>query len=155
MTRTGTLPEDSADNAVRIYRDALAGRFEGILTWPDLDALWTRLRTAPEGWYVHDPDAPPPDRPASETAFRQALDRAEAMFSHARSRDWCGAVYVDDRNNPGLVKIFDPFGMSACGGGSAATRPWLILSRIPPAPLADPAESPRRRGLLSRLAHRG
>lgn len=133
-----------------VYQVALNGRFEGILTWPDFDALWARLRSAPAGWFVHDTEADQPAHAATPEAFAAALDRAEEMFAHARSRSWCGAVYVDDPGDPALVKLFDPHGMAACGGGGGASRPRYILSRIPPAHLSAGGTRSEKRGWFRR-----
>ena len=39
---------DLSDNfAVRMN-----GRFHGVMQWSDLDALWSRVRAEPEGWYA-------------------------------------------------------------------------------------------------------
>lgn len=134
------------------YEEALNGRFSGILTWADFDALWARLRAAPEGWFVYRPDGGVPAQPANPVELEQALADTEKMFTHARSRSWCGAVYVDDPAAPGFVKVFDPGAMAACGGGG--TPPQLILCRMKPERSPAPRAA-KRGGLLGRLSGGG
>lgn len=145
------IDQSSASTTGAEYRAAFDGRFSGILTWPEFDSLWTQLRAAPVGWYVFQLSEAPPAEPVTAAGFGQALAAAAAMLAPARDRTWCGAVYVDDRGKPTFVKVYDPFGMAACGGG--ATLPHVVFSRIRPTPLQNAV--PDRRGLLARLSGRG
>ena len=54
-----------ADLAENDYLQAFRGSFTSALRWPQLDALWEKLRESPEGWYVYAVGEAPPDAPAS------------------------------------------------------------------------------------------
>ena len=46
------------------FRDAFRGRFENVLRWEQLDALWEVLRAdAGNGWHIYAVGEPPPVQP--------------------------------------------------------------------------------------------
>jgi hypothetical protein len=138
-------PRQGDDN---LFMQAYAGTFWGVLRWPDLDALWEKLREAPEDWYVYAVGETPPStvsQPQRLLAFIEELDRLLRAEHH---EDYCGIVYVDDREAPGFVKIYDPNNLGAvCGSSSVKPLPGWILSRLRPVdlPAALPPPNSRRR----------
>lgn len=131
---------------------AYGGRFTGLLSWDDADRFWPVLAAAPEGWFVFDPSGNAPDRVASPEEFAAALDEARASVDQVRDRSHCGAVFTDDRDAPGMVKVFDPYRMGGvCGGSGGRILPRWVFSRIAPNPLPMRAEPAARKSLLSRL----
>ena len=67
------------------------------------------------------------------------------MRDHHRE-DYCGIVYVDNQDDPGFIKIFDPghLGVS-CGFSQNLKLPGWIMCRIPPQPLEDSRVLPAKR----------
>ncbi len=139
------------------FWNAYRGRFSGILTWPDFDALWEKLANAPGGWFVFDPEGAAPDAALGDEAFQDVLKEARALVEQRRaSEGHCGAVYVDNREAPSFVKVFDPLHMgSSCSIGTAPILPRMIFSHMRPDPLpAEPAVPEGKGGLLQRLMRR-
>jgi hypothetical protein len=129
---------------------AYQGRASGLLRWEDVDALWPLLATQSEGWYVYDLETPPPDTPLSAADFSAFLPIAEALVNERRDRSHSGAIYIDKREAPAFIKIFDPANMgTSCGGDHDMIFPRYILSKIQPDP--RPAPAPVKRGFLGRL----
>ena len=137
------------------FWNAYRGRFSGILTWPDFDSLWEKMAQDPEGWFLFDPEGPAPEAPADRETCLQMLEKARALVEQRRgTEDHCGAVYVDSREAPGFVKVFDPLHMgSSCSIGTAPILPKMIFTRMRPDPLPAP-DSQARGGLLHRLMGR-
>lgn len=127
-------------------------RTSGILSWADLDAFWVELAASGQDWYVFDPFTDPPESPATADVFKTTLLTAEVLVNQRRDRSHSGAVYVDDRNAPTMVKVFDPVHMgSSCGCSGEAILPRWIFSHIKPDPLPVP-EPPSKKSFLGRLA---
>ncbi|HEX8988035.1 MAG TPA: hypothetical protein VF816_08740 [Rhodocyclaceae bacterium] len=115
----------------------LEGRFHGVLAWRQLDELWSRLRTAPDGWYVSMSGKPheAPAQPVSADEFDRFIEEVDALLRKEHREDYCGIVYVDAPDRPEFVKIYDPNHLgSSCGGGGGIEPRW-VLSRIPPDPI--------------------
>lgn len=129
---------------------AYGGRFAGIPGWDRFDAFWARFEAAGGDWYVFDPSGDAPTAPADDVAA--ALAEARACVEQVRGRGYCGAVFADDLDATGFVKIFDPYRMGGvCGGSGERVLPRWIFSRIAPDPLPELVETPARRGLFARL----
>ncbi len=129
---------------------AYQGRASGLLHWEDVDALWPRLAAQSEGWYVYDLETDPPNTPLSAAAFTAFLPQAETLVNARRDRSHSGAVYIDNRDSPAFIKIFDPTNMgTSCGGEHDMIFPRFILSKIQPEP--RPAPAPAKKGFLGRL----
>lgn len=128
------------------------GRFSGVLSWDDFDALWNRLAAAEAGWFVFDPTGDAPDTPQGATEFAATLDEARGMLEQVRGRPYCGAVFVDDIAAPTFVKVFDPYRMGAvCGSSGDRVMPRWVFCRIAPDALPLVEEPPAKKGLLARL----
>ncbi|GGD23114.1 hypothetical protein [Sinisalibacter lacisalsi] len=129
---------------------AYGGAFTGTLKWEQFDALFDRLATAGGDWFVFDPTGDAPEAPAAD--FSAALAAARACVEQVRGRSYCGAVFADDFDAPGFVKVFDPYKMGGvCGGSGERVLPRWILSRLAPDPLPPLPETPAKKGLLARL----
>jgi hypothetical protein len=126
----------------------LSGRFFGVLAWRQLDELWAKLRERPQGWFVTmsgqtvSSGSPVPLEPDELVRF---LGEVDALLRKEHREDYCGIVYVDDPEQPGFIKIYDPNNLgSSCGGAGGVPARW-VLSRIPPDPLEDDAPVPGNR----------
>ena len=131
---TSPLPDTPFWNAYR-------GRFFGILDWQDVDAFWPRLSATSGDWFVFDPEHPAPKTAATGAELAETLTRAKALINSRRDMSHCGAIYVDDLENPALIKLFDPAAMgSACNISGIPIMPRWIISRIRPDDMPPPPE---------------
>jgi hypothetical protein len=125
------------------------GGFTGILHWHQLDALWERLRGDADGaWYVYAVGEPPPNRPANARQLDLFIAEVDKLLRAEHHHDYCGVVYADRVDAPGLVKIFDPNHLgSSCGSSGSRVLPGWVLSRNRPVDLraAMPPTRSRRR----------
>lgn len=121
----------------------------GILHWAQLEQLWTLLRErADRGWYVYAVGDATPDSPVPADAFVRFLDEVDSLLRRDHDEDYCGIVYVDARDNPEFVKIFDPNNLgSSCGSSGLRVLPGWVISRVPPVDLEAtiPPTGARRR----------
>ncbi|MDD5249361.1 MAG: hypothetical protein PHY45_10270 [Rhodocyclaceae bacterium] len=126
----------------------LNGRFHGVLAWSQLDALWAKLREAPDGWYVsmsgHAPEREP--APVAAAELDRFVSEIDAVLRREHDEDYCGIVYVDDPQRPEFIKIYDPGNLgSSCGTQPGRVQPRWVLSRIPPDAMGDAAPLPGNR----------
>lgn len=121
------------------FRTAFKGRFIGLMQWADLDALWDRLRTqADDNWYIYAIGEKTPDATAASAALITFIDEIDALLRREHQEDYCGIVYTNDREQPTLIKIFDPNNLGvSCGFSDNPPLPGWVLSRMPPVTL-DP-----------------
>jgi hypothetical protein len=132
MTRAVSVTQATFDAAFR-------GNFASLLSWESLTDFWTTLRaTADEGWYLYAVGMPLPQAPSTGTDVLTFIDAVDRLLRHDHREDYCGIVYVDSREHPTLIKIFDPNHLGvACGFSKHPPLPGWIMSRIPPTPLHD------------------
>lgn len=129
-----------------IFQQRYHGRFLGILRWSQLDELWEQVRASPEGWYIYLVGETLPTTPVSSIVLNQFLQEIDTLLRTEHDHDYCGIVYVDDREHPTLIKIFDPHHLGvSCGIGHAVILPRWLLSRIPPETLTDNVPIPAQR----------
>ncbi|MFN2348491.1 MAG: hypothetical protein ABR558_02800 [Thioalkalivibrio sp.] len=135
--------------ALSPYLAAFNRGFSGVLRWPQLDALWDRLRLrADEGWYVYAVGEPPPGEPVSADALLAFISEVDILLRQEHDEDYCGVVYADDLGHPSFIKIYDPNHLgSSCGSSALRVLPGWTLSLIPPVdlPQAMPQTGSRRR----------
>ncbi len=136
------------------YWKTYMGRFFGILDWGEADALLGALKSGTGAgagdWYLFDTDRPCPETTASQPELAGALDDNLALLADFRDRTVCGTLYVDDRQDPSFIKMFDPYRMgSSCGGTGANTviARWIV-SRAKPSPLPPDGKDPARGAAL-------
>ena len=130
-----------------------SGRASGILHWPDMDAFWQQLQQTNGDFYVFDPDEDAPGKPLSGAALQASFAEAKALVYSRRNQPISGAVYVDNHDDPGFIKVFDPGNMgSSCNCSTGAAMPRFIFSRAKPESL--PLAPPPKTGLLARLTGR-
>lgn len=130
----------------------MLGNFVGMLRWPQFDALWQRLRRTPHDWFIVRADRPAPLQPADAETLVASLDELEALLKRELGAGYCGVVYVDDPDDPGLVKIFDPRTLGTmCSCASMPAPPAWVLSSLRPVRFpAPPALAAERSGWWAR-----
>lgn len=116
------------------YLRAYNGLLKGILRWPELDTVWARLHDRNDGgWYVYTIGQPPPGAPASRDEFERFLHEIRRRLLDEHKDDYCGIVYVDNPEEPGFLKIYDPGNLGmVCGSSEAPPLPGWTLSRVTP-----------------------
>ena len=143
MSHSSPLPDTA-------FWRAYQGRAAGLINWKDVDALWPLLSKQPEGWFVYDLETGPPAAPTPAQEFAAFLPEAEDLVNTRRDRSHSGAIYLDSREAPRFIKIFDPANMgTSCGGGHEMIFPRYILSKVKPDPRPTPV--PKAKGFLGRL----
>jgi hypothetical protein len=116
------------------YLRACNGLLRGILRWSELDTVWEQLRRRNDGaWYVYTIGQPPPRTPASSEELERFLVDVRERLRDEHNEDYCGIVYVDDPEEPGFLKIYDPGNLGmVCGSSAAPPLPGWTLSRCAP-----------------------
>ena len=131
------------------FLTAFRGSFTGILRWPQLDELWdVFLSSDLTGWYIYAVGETPPDTIADEAQLKLFIEEIDKLLRQEHQEDYCGVVYVDNKQAPEFIKIFDPNNMGVtCGFSDNPPLPGWILCKIPPVdlPAALPAPGNRRR----------
>lgn len=115
------------------FRDRFRGRFAGLLAWEDVAAVFARVIAAPSGWWIYDTREPLPGAPEDTGRLAERVGEIEAFLRRHQRADYCGFVYVDDKDVPSLIKVFDPRNASSCSLGSPV--PVYTLSRMKPSSL--------------------
>lgn len=125
------------------------GYLSNLLKWEDLDALWQTLRGQVDNdWYIYAVGEAPPQQPGSAEQLTTFIEEVDKLLKQEHDEDYCGIVYVDDREKPSLVKIYDPNHLgSSCGPGWGEVLPGWVLSTMVPNDLqatVAPTKSRRR-----------
>jgi len=133
--------------SVQNYLDAFRGRFTSVMRWHQLDDFWTVLRKrAGKGWYIYAVGEQPPEAASSEDQLLTFIDEVDSLLRKEHDEDYCGIVYVDDKESPDFIKIFDPNNLGvSCGFSDNPPLPGWILSRIPPVELEQALNPPGNR----------
>jgi hypothetical protein len=131
------------------YIQTYRGAFSGILRWPQLDELWNRLRQqTKKQWYIYAVGETPPTAPSDSEHFDTFLTAIDKLLRTEHEEDYCGIVYVDNRESPTFIKIYDPNNLGVvCGFSDNPPLPGWILSLEKPIDLeaALPPPGNRRR----------
>jgi hypothetical protein len=138
----------SSDNDPFI--DAYRGYFKNMLKWEELEQLWETLREqSQKGWYLYAVGEIPPQQAADNAQLSHFIEQIDALLHKEHEEDYCGIVYVDNPEDPTLIKIYDPNNLgSVCGPGfGPPPLPGWVLSLLPPSDLnaAFPPPANRRR----------
>lgn len=119
------------------------GKFIGLLSWNDFDGFMSMLgKETPSDWYIYHLDETPPENVTTTEDWQPFLSRTAAYIRDKHKEDYCGVVYVDDKQNPSMVKIFDPGNLGvSCGFSDQPPLPAWVLSRLPPVDLVEATRS--------------
>ena len=127
------------------FLERMKGSFRGMLHWSDLDALWEKVREQPAGWYISMAGDPPPQETVSPEALLAFVNEVDALLRREHDCTHCGIVYADDIEQPLIIKIHDPNNIGSSCSSSVPAPPRWILSRMPPALVADATPLPGNR----------
>lgn len=129
------------------FLPAFRGSFTGILRWPQLDALWDVVRGDAEGdWYLYAVGEPPPEYPADAAVVERFLGEVDELLRRDHEEEYCGIVYVDDRQSPTFIKIYDPNNLGVvCGSSENPPLPGWTLSKRKPVDLEGALRPPAAR----------
>ncbi len=120
------------------YVSAFRGNFSSTMRWPELDAFWQVLRThADDNWYIYALGELPPVQPSEKAKLLSFIEQIDVLLHQDHDEDYCGIVYVDDKEEPAFIKIFDPNNLGvSCGFSDNPPLPGWIVSRLQPIELA-------------------
>ncbi|MCI0507227.1 MAG: hypothetical protein L0Z73_14120 [Gammaproteobacteria bacterium] len=126
---------------------AFRGSFLGLRQWEDLDAFWETLKNhADDKWYVYATGESAPAAPLSKEQLILFINEIDALLRREHQEEYCGIVYVDDKDEPGFIKIYDPNNLGVvCGYSNNPPLPGWIISRLPPVELTKDTFLPQSR----------
>ncbi len=139
----------TTNNSTNDYLEIYRGGFYGVLRWHQLDELWQQLKSSSTAWYVYQIGEVPPDAPLSNEKLNSFIDQLDTLLRQEHEEDYCGIVYVNNKENPAFIKVYDPNNLGSSCGSSGAPPPlpgWTI-STMPPVDLqaAFPLPANRKR----------
>ena len=130
--------------AAEAFHARLKGTFSGILQWQQLDELWARVKTGP--WFFYQVGEALPDKPLSGDELAVRIDALNTLLRHDHDYHYCGIVYVDNVEEPTLIKVYDPNSLgSSCSHNATPTPPGWILSTAQPATIESRVPAPKNR----------
>ena len=123
------------------------GSFQGVLRWPQLDTLWQTVRSSPSSeWYLYAVGEPPPVQTANADQVERFIQEVDHLLRREHAEDYCGIVYVDNFQQPSLIKIFDPHNLGTmCGNKGGQLLPAWIISKLKPIDLPPTVPVPQNR----------
>lgn len=129
------------------YIAAFRGNFTSTMRWHDLDDFWQILKAqADDNWYIYAVGEAAPGRTSGKTHFLNFIKRIDELLRKEHDEDYCGIVYVDNKEAPEFVKIFDPNNLGvSCGFSDNPPLPGWILSRLQPVELEAALNPPKNR----------
>jgi len=116
------------------YLAAFRGSLLGMRKWQDLDELWQVLtHNLEKQWYVYALGEPVPVSPLSSQQLAQFIREIDVLLHQEHDEEYCGIVYVDDKDDPAFIKIYDPNNLGVvCGFSDNPPLPGWTLSVYPP-----------------------
>ncbi len=130
-----------------VYLSAFKGRFTSTMQWQDLDEFWQVLKsTADNDWYIYAVGEAPPETTVKKEHLLAFIESIDRLLHKDHDEDYCGIVYVDNKQAPEFIKIFDPNNLGvSCGFSEKPPLPGWILSRIQPVELETAMYPPKNR----------
>ena len=129
------------------YLSAFKGNFTSTMRWHDLDAFWQVLKDhADDQWYIYAVGEVPPESMADKAHFLHFIEKIDVLLHKEHDEDYCGIVYIDNKERPEFIKIFDPNNLGVtCGFSENPPLPGWILSRLQPVELETALNPPKNR----------
>ncbi|NGZ26025.1 MAG: hypothetical protein G8345_03955 [Magnetococcales bacterium] len=121
--------------ATESFSHRLNGRFDGMIRLADVEKLGAAMALS-DGWYLVDPESSLPDATVNGTTASQHLQQLVEEILREERGIWTTMVYVQSMEDPHIVKVFHPK-RAGCGcGPSMGVKPWWVMTRVPPEPVA-------------------
>jgi hypothetical protein len=116
------------------FIEAYTGKLTSILSWDELAVYWQTLKEQNnKNWYIYAVGETPPEQPVSAVDFSQFIDEVDLLLRKEHKEDYCGIVFVDKKDSPGMIKIYDPNNLGVvCGFSNNPPPPSWVLSRFKP-----------------------
>lgn len=129
------------------YLKAFRGSFSGIRKWEDLDLFWETLRiNAEQQWFIYAIGEPVPSEPVTKEQLYLFINEIDTLLRKQHQEEYCGIVYVDDKNNPSFIKIYDPDNLGVvCGFSDSPPLPGWTISQLQPVELNQDTFLPTNR----------
>lgn len=128
------------------FLEQLNGKFYGILRWDQLDTVWKKLEAGEQAWFIYQVGDALPESPISGKELHDALAALKQLLRQEHEHDYCGIVYVNDLDDPGFVKVFDPNNLgSSCGCSGKKFFPRWVISQMKPEKIEDDVPLPNNR----------
>ena len=130
-----------------VYLAAFRGNFSSTMRWHELDDFWELLKTqADDQWYIYAVGETPPDSVVDKGRLLDFIDKIDVLLHKEHDEDYCGIVYIDNKEAPEFIKIFDPNNLGvSCGFSDNPPLPGWILSRVQPVELETALNPPKNR----------
>ncbi len=130
-----------------VYLSAFKGSFTSTMRWPDLDEFWQVLRSvADDSWYIYAVGEVPPETTVDKEYLLSFIENIDVLLHKDHDEKYCGIVYVDNKQAPEFIKIFDPNNLGvSCGFSKKPPLPGWILSKIQPVELEEAMYPPKNR----------
>ncbi|SGZ85577.1 hypothetical protein BTHERMOSOX_1809 [Bathymodiolus thermophilus thioautotrophic gill symbiont] len=134
------------------YLAQFQGRFIGIMQWDDCRALFDKLSSNPNDWYVYDTSKVVPKTVTNTNDFLDTINNIKKIIKSEHQERYCGIVYTNDLDNPDFVKIFHPNNLGkSCGSSENPPIPQWLLSKIKPVEVMVNFNSPsKKKGFISK-----
>ena len=134
-------------SATEGFLDAFRGNFTSVMRWHQLDEFWASLKNqVDDAWYVYAVGETPPEIPMSKSNVLEFIDEIDGLLRKEHDEDYCGIVYIDNKETPTYIKIFDPNNLGvSCGFSEKPPLPGWILSKIKPIELESALYPPNNR----------
>ncbi|CAB5495838.1 hypothetical protein THERMOT_387 [Bathymodiolus thermophilus thioautotrophic gill symbiont] len=134
------------------YLAQFQGRFIGIMQWDDCRALFDKLSSNPNDWYVYDTSKVVPKTVTNTNDFLDTINNIKKIIKSEHQERYCGIVYTNDLDNPDFVKIFHPNNLGkSCGSSENPPIPQWLLSKIKPVEVMEKFNSPsKKKGFISK-----
>ena len=131
----------------KAYLAVFKGNFTSAMRWHDLDAFWDTLKDhADDQWYIYAVGETPPESMADKAHFLHFIEKIDDLLRKEHDEDYCGIVYIDNKERPEFIKIFDPNNLGVtCGFSDNPPLPGWILSRLQPVELETALNPPKNR----------
>lgn len=129
------------------YLSAFKGSFTSTMQWQDLDEFWQVLKSiADDNWFIYAVGEVPPESTSSKEQLLSFIEHVDVLLRKDHQEDYCGIVYIDNKQAPEFIKIFDPNNLGvSCGFSEKPPLPGWILSRIQPVELESAMYPPKNR----------
>ncbi len=131
----------------KAYMSAFKGSFTSTMRWSDLDEFWKVLKSkADDGWYIYAVGEIPPVKTVNKEKLLEFINNIDELLHNDHDEEYCGIVYIDNKQTPEFIKIFDPNNLGvSCGYSENPPLPGWILSRIQPVELETEMNPPKNR----------